>query len=443
MTDLSGNHGGGAPRWAALKALPWRSSFARNVAVLAGATAITQGVALLASPLVTRLYSPQDFGVLATYTSVTSVAIVVAGLRYDVAIPLPEDDGSAANLLALACISVVIVALVVGLALGFSSDLVSSRFPRFAPVLAYRWLVPIGVVGGGLYQALNFWAVRRKAFSRVARTRVTQTSAMLLGQVALGLLALRPLGLLLADAVGRGLGTGTLARAALHEDGIALRTVSRARLREVARAYRRFPLFASWAALLNAVGLYVPPVLIAGYYGAGPAGQFALGQRLLAIPMALIGDAVAQVYLAESSRLARTAPTELASLLRRTVLRLAVTSALPLAVLAVAGPHIFGFVFGAQWAEAGVYVRILVGMVVLQLAVSPVSQTLNVLGRQSWQLAWDTCRAATVVLVFVAGARLGLDARGAVLAYTVTMAGGYVTLALLLEVAVRRAKVAA
>lgn len=78
-----------------------RKKFFLSVGVLAGGTGLSQAIMLAMSPVLTRIYSPTDFSMLAAYTALTSILSVAACLRFDIAIPLPEAEHEAANLLGL------------------------------------------------------------------------------------------------------------------------------------------------------------------------------------------------------------------------------------------------------------------------------------------------------------------------------------------------------
>ena len=75
--------------------------FARNVLTLASGTAVAQLLLALAVPVLARLYTPAEYGVLAVYSSTLTVLVVAASLRYETAIPLPREEFAAASLLAL------------------------------------------------------------------------------------------------------------------------------------------------------------------------------------------------------------------------------------------------------------------------------------------------------------------------------------------------------
>src|SRR5690606_5032220 len=159
---------------ARLGALLPRNHFARGVSVLVGGAAGSQLLMLLAAPLLTRLYTPEDFGLLAICVGILAMFGAIASFRYEGAIPLPEDNVEAANVAALCLLAVALLTLItVALAL-FASHPIAILLG--APALAnYFWLLPVGVFCLGTYQVFNYWALRHKNFAAMTNARLKQS----------------------------------------------------------------------------------------------------------------------------------------------------------------------------------------------------------------------------------------------------------------------------
>ncbi len=357
--------------------LPTRG-FTGQVAMLAGGTVVGQSVVVLASPLLTRLYAPADWGLLATYTAVLSVVGVISSLRYEQAIPLPDDE-TAAHLLGLSLLLVFLTtaALLTVCGLWGVSLLHALHLDALHP---YLDLLLVSVIGGGVYQVLSVWAARQQAFTHLARTRMSQGVGQVVAQVACGLTHVAPLGLLIGDAVGRMSGCGVLWGAARDEVNWP-----RVRWRGVFTAmkrYGKFPLITTWAGLLNIVSLQLPTLLLVGYFGMTVTGHYALGYRVLGAPSLLIGQAIGQVFFVRAAGAA--SPEALRRLTERTTISL-LAIGLPLyGAIFVAGPTLFTLCFGRHWGPAGVYAQSLAPWFLLWLISSPLSGLLIV---REWQEA--------------------------------------------------------
>src|ERR1700761_6275348 len=161
--------------------------FARSVSILVGGTAAAQAIAVAASPVLTRVYHPSDFGVLQVFISLTGFIMVMAAGRYEFALLLPEDEQSSLDLLGVAIFCVCLPATVTAVTV-----MVLRRLPWILPagllvLKDYLWLLPVSVLGGGLYQVLSYRAMRQNAYRQIATTKLTQVGAILIIQLVAGL----------------------------------------------------------------------------------------------------------------------------------------------------------------------------------------------------------------------------------------------------------------
>jgi O-antigen/teichoic acid export membrane protein len=370
----------------------------QGVVTLVGAATIGQAIVVISAPVITRLYSPADVGSYAVATAVLSVLVVVTCLRYEWAIPLPESDIAAANVLVLCILVAIGTSLIAAVALWLGGSWLLALLG--APTVA-QWavLIAVGQLGAGIVLALTGWAIRTKRFTDIGINRLTQSATLVVVQVGLGVIRLGPVGMLLGSVAGNQAGFIRLARVAWRTHAPAFRAVTWAGIRYAARRYQRFPIFSSGSALMNTLGEQAPLLLLVGIYGAAVGGQFALAVRISALPVTLVAAAVSQVFVAETARLAREQPTEMRVMFGRTTRVLALLAAGPFLLIAILAPILAGLIFGEAWRDAGLYVAILAPMFYLQLVTSPTGGTLDVLERQDLHLVREILR-----LVFVGGA---------------------------------------
>jgi O-antigen/teichoic acid export membrane protein len=360
-------------------------------------------VLVLAVPVLTRLYTPADYGSLAVYASILTTLLVLATLRYETAIPLPEDEAVAGSLLALSVLLLVGLTTVLGVLVWLTGDtfVAAVNVPSLRP---YLWLIPVGFFGAGMYQLLSYWAIRRRAFGRIARTRMTQGFGQVLAQIGLGLAGFGTPGLLIGDVIGRVAGGGSLALLAIRERP-PLR-LSRPSLASAAARYRRFPMLTTWAGLLNVGSVQLPAILFSAAFGVAAAGLYALSFKMLVLPTMLLGQAVGQVFLSRAAAAARD-PERLRQLTERTALTLFACGLPAFAVVAMAGPELFATVMGAQWEPAGRYAQVLAPWFVVGLGSNPLSGLLNVREWQGSALAFSAFEFALRLGALLVGAHRG------------------------------------
>lgn len=404
--------------------LPRPGGLAHGVVLLAGGSAAGQAIVLLATPLLARLYTPAEFGAWNVFSSIASVLVVVACLRFEVAIPLPPDERTAFRLLVLASAAPIGMAALVLAGVAGIQLLGPGRWSLTSS--GVLWLLPLAVVAGGIYQAVTYWSTRRGAFGVAAQTKLIQGTASVAQQAGFGLLHPGALALVAGDVLSRGLGTFSLARLAAETARRELPAMNLRVLRETARAYRRFSLLGTVSAVINATALSLAPPLFAALYGEDTAGHLGLGTRLIVAPATLLTMAVSQVLFARLASLANEAPADFHGFFRATAWRLGASAA----VLGVGGvvcaPLAMGWLFTAKWDPAIPMAQLLGLQAAAGVLVSPLSQVVFVAHRQGAQLAADLLRLALVL-----GAILGCAAAWpnepvhAVAGYTVAMLVAY------------------
>lgn len=359
------------------RSLP-KSAFTKGVSVLAGGTAISQLIAIAVLPLLTRLYSPEDFSVLAVYISILALVTVISCLRFEIAIPIPKKIMQAKELLALSIISVLFVNVVVSiLILVFSDKLHAITQDRLR---GYLWLIPIGGVLAGLYAAFQYWSTREKNFVLISKTRMTQAIGGASTQLGLGYLGVTPLGLLLGQLINVGAGVFGLIKSFYLKNGVPYKDISVAELKSTLREYEKFPKYSTFEALSNSAGIQVPILLIAAYAAGPEVGFLMLAIRLLSAPMGLLGGAVGQVYLSEAP--AHFQNGTLKEFTKKTIWTLAKIGAPPIFLVAIAAPLLVPIIFGGDWARTGVLITWMAPWFFAQFITSPVSMSLHITGNQ-------------------------------------------------------------
>ena len=202
--------------------------------------------------------------------------------------------------------------------------------------------------------------------------------------------------------------------------------------------YRRFPLVSTGSAVFSVGGYALPALLLAQFYGAKTLGWYALSDRVLGVPIVLIGQAVSQVYSVEAAGFSNSNPQALRPLFFKLAWRLALLGAVPCTVFLALGPSLFAAVFGEGWREAGAYARLLAVAHYVGLIAWPLAPTLNILERQFWQLAWDAGRLVLTLMSLWLAHYLGYNAIGAITAFGIAMLVGYMVHPLLCHIAIRK-----
>ena len=396
-----------------------RDRLLRSFFTRVSGSVVSQALLVAATPVLTRLYAPADFGVQGAYTAFAAVLSAVACLGYQHAIPLPDHDGDAAHLLLLACCAALGVAAAAALGVAVFAGSIEALVE--APALAaYLWLLPLSVLVTSVLQLVYQVAVRRRALARLARVAVIQSAAVAAAQI--GGAPLGPLGLIAGRLAGQVTALASILRLPADLVRAAPGGIRRRQLLRLGRRYWRFPAFSGAAGIVTKLTEHLPAVLFLTLFGPAAAGLYVMARRVCVAPMGLIGYSVSDVLGSQ----VRTAHRDgaLGALIHR-VYRLMTTVAVPpLAVVAAVGPELFGAALGPQWRPAGEFARWLTPFVLLQAIAGPLHYGFSVFDRQALFAGYQAAALALLAAGLVAGSVLG-DGRAAVAASSLPAAACY------------------
>ncbi|WP_425860668.1 lipopolysaccharide biosynthesis protein [Arthrobacter sp. TWP1-1] len=372
---MSGIDGGRVARWR-------RSEFLRHILTLLSGTAAAQLLMLALTPVLSRLYSPEAYGLFSLYASLVATVTVVAALRYDMAIMLPKHDADAKVLKRGVTRLIVVVSIVATLVCGIASPLIAEAMgkPELAPWL---WLVGLSIFTLAEISALTYWLNRRSDYKAIGINRVLQSGGTALAQLAL--------------ALGKFGGVGGLIGGTLVGQGAALLTLrhkgrdvrsgldeSKESIGSLFSRYRKMPLLNGPNALVDALRTNGINLIIGIVYSGSMLGQFYMAWKLLEVPLGLINGALAQVFF---QRLAVMERGSMFAFAKSSVFRSAILGVVPFALIYLLSPWAFPVVLGEQWTDAGLIARALVPWLFMSLITSPISTIFVVTETQHLMLA--------------------------------------------------------
>lgn len=336
-----------------------RSKLLRNILTVVSGTAGAQAITMAFMPVITRIYGPEAYGVLGTFLSVTLMLIPIAALTYPIAIVLPKRDDDARGLVRLSLIIAVLLAALTALLLhSYGGWLVQKA--DVAIIEPYLMLIPLVMLSGAALEIAQQWLYRTQRFNITASVAVGNSLLFNSMRTVAGLIQSSALVLVCTTALQQTLHAMMLGlamwRAKAHDAGAAKVEQAPSGLVDLARRHSDFPLFRAPVMLINAVSQHMPTLVLAIYFGPAAAGFFALGKQVLSMPTNLIGKSVGDVYYPRITRAVHDGEAITAMLLKATT-ALALVGLVPFALVIIAGPMLFAWVFGEQWAVAGEFAR--------------------------------------------------------------------------------------
>ena len=376
--------------------------FMRSILTRVSGSTLSLVVAMASTPILTRLYSPTDFGVLAVYVAFVATIGVVASLSYQLAIPLPHEDDDAAYLVLLSFCFALAFSAVSSVAVVLFAEPVAERL-GIPAVADHLWMLPLGVLAFSGCHVLYKTAVRRHAFAFISRSIVIQSAAT--AATKIGASAVGPFGLIAGHFVGQLVGVLFMGRLAVNLLRRSFTNMRWAEMVRLGRRYWRFPAFASSAAIVTKLAERIPPIVFMALFGPAAAGLYELARRVCLLPMVLGGHAVSDVLGSQVGKAHRAGT--LGPLVYRVYCLLVAGAIPPLIILIASGPELFSVVFGERWRVAGEFARWLTPLMLFQVVNSPLHYCFAVLQRQALYAVYQAAALTTLIIGLLVGSFLG------------------------------------
>jgi O-antigen/teichoic acid export membrane protein len=381
----------------------WQSSPRRllvDALLVARGTVIGQAPFVLATPLITRLFPVSELGIYGLVLAFVGIAAPVAGLRFELAAISAREPADAKALLLL---SAAMILPVTGASMALLTGLKLLDIGLYG-VLSWGLVCVTGatIAAAGAYSTLRCWLARRGEFRRIANSLTLQGCLRAGIPVTLAPVAPGADLLIAAELASRLSAIWLMLRKSGLLQILASTRMPASSLRDRLQRFWKYPVLLAPSALIDAAATMVPVPILAAYYGLGPAGKFALVQRLVLLPAALIVGSVGDVFHAHAATVAGQRGDAVGRLVASVAARLLLLALLVYLPVALIAPATAGMVFGKTWADAGWMITLLAPLCIAQTTVSPISRALLLSGREELKLLADfACLALPITTLYL------------------------------------------
>jgi O-antigen/teichoic acid export membrane protein len=354
-----------------------KSEFSRNVLTLMTGTTIAQAIPIAISPILTRIYTPEDFGVFTLYMSIVSIVAVVATGRYELAIMLPKKDEDALNIIALSMIIAFFVSFITFLIVFLFNAQITDLLGN-TEISSWLYLIPVSVLLTGVYQSLNYWFNRKKKYKVLAKNQVIKSTATSTTNLLLGFGGAGSSGLILGGVLGQGIVTGLLSKFFLKNNTF-LQKIKKIKLLALARKHKKLPIYNLPNAFIDQIRLSGINILIAKFFATATLGQFSLAWKTIQLPMSLIGGSISQVFF---QKVSSSKKEDLYPMVKKFIVKVLMIASPVFLFIYLFAEDIFVFVFGENWKLAGTSASVMTPWLFLNFVTSPLSTIFIKLNKQ-------------------------------------------------------------
>lgn len=372
-----------------------KGTFKKNIAIMFSGTVISQVVYLLFYPILTRIYQPSDFGQYAIFIAFLSIGSLIVTGQYESSILLPKKEKNVRYLVWGAIALALIFSLVVTVILLLSSQFLASKnLLNGNPILV---ILGISIFINALYQIGTYMSLRNRGFKAISIINIVNVGFSILFQYIFSLTELKDIGLIVGYMIG------TLVAM------VCLFVYNRQTLKldfkksnlylgifKVLKRYKNFPFVNLPAMLVNLLANQMPQLLL-NTFGQSVVGYFSMSQKVLGSPVTLFSTSVSHVFKERASSDYRN-KGNCRPIFVKTFKSLFLISIVPFILLFIFAPTIVPIIFGAEWVEAGVYIRALTLMYFFKFTVSPLSYVIVIAEKQKLNLLLQV-----ILLVLTAG----------------------------------------
>lgn len=379
-----------------------KSPFVRNVAVMATGAAGAQAVTMALSPIITRIYGPEAFGIMGTFTALTNIIIPIAALTYPIAIVLPKSDKDAKGLIKLSLYITFFIATITTIILLFFNSTIVSLF-NIEEIAPFLYLIPLVIIFSGLMQVSEQWLIRTKQFAINAKVNFFQSVIINGSKAGMGFIYPVATVLVILQVVANGLRASMMIYFANKSNYKSTRTQDEGvPVKELAKNHIDFPLYRAPQVFLGAFSDSLPILLLTTLFGPASAGFYSIGRTVLGLPSKLIGQSIGDVFYPRISEAANKGEN-VSRLITKASLALMGIGIIPFGIVIIFGPWLFEFVFGQGWDVAGEYARWIALTSFAVFINKPAVRSMPVLSAQGVHLIYTIVILVTRVLALLIG----------------------------------------
>jgi O-antigen/teichoic acid export membrane protein len=383
-----------------------KSEFSRNVLTLMTGTTIAQAIPIAISPILTRIYTPEDFGLYALFISITLIIASIVSGRYELAIVLPKKDDDAINILALGfiitvCLSVFFLIIVI---------LFDNYFITFfnnEKIVFWLYLSPITVFLIGLFNLLQYFNNRKKNYKNIANATIVKSIVLSVVQLLMGFMHLGISGLISGQIISQIFANIILLKKIINYK-LFISKVKIMKIIALAKRYKDFPKFSMWAVLANTLSLNLINILISSLYSIATLGFYSLVQRVLGMPSTLIGRSIGQVFFQEATK-EKQKMGKINKIFNETAKKMFFLGIVFFGVLFVIVEDLFAVVFGEEWRIAGEFAKIVLPLFFIRFIVAPFTFIPIIFDKIKVDLYFQIGLLMTYIIIFIIGYYKDLD----------------------------------
>ncbi|MDD7885925.1 lipopolysaccharide biosynthesis protein [Flavivirga sp. 57AJ16] len=375
----------------------FKSEFVRNVILVMTGTAISQVIAISVTPILTRNYTPEDFGFLLIYLSTLTIVGTFSTGKFEKAILLMKSERDIKKVVFLSLFISFFISFVLSLILFFGKSLILENFSFNESLYDWWYTLPFLLIIYSEYSVFNTILNYQKRFKKLSMVKVVKTISSVIISISCIFFIKDARGLILGEFLGYLIAFSYLLYLNSNFFRFDKKIIGESKI--IAKRYKNFPIYSIPSDFMNMASFQMPAFFLTTYFGVGVTGFYSLMKRVLDAPVGLFSSSILEVFRQKASE-QYLEKGNCKNLFVKTAKSLAILSIIPFIILFLFAPKLFAFVFGENWLIAGQYARILCIYYYFKFISSPLSYMFYIAEKQSINFLLQFYLFLTTILVF-------------------------------------------
>lgn len=379
----------------------FKSHFFASISLLALGSILAQIVCFFLLPLITRIYSPEEFAIFTYILSVAAIFMGIINCRYDLIIVKVRTDKEVFSLIK--------GALIIGILGSFFISLIGGFF--FLKKNGFQWYhsfyLLLFLLSYAIINVLSAYNNRLQEYKILSSVNVIRPVSQNVGALLLGFLHLGANGLLLSYIIGQLLGISKQNQSLKGKWNVIWK-MPNAIVCSNLKEHKSQLYFSTPAQLVNSLSYSSLAIIIEALFGLSVLGFYSLSVRLLGLPLSVISGNVSKVFYERAAREYEVDGSYQKTLKKTLVFLLLLAIPMVLSMMTFI-PSFCGYFLGETWKTAGDYMFVLAPMFGIRFIVSALSPALIIVNRQKKEFYLQMIFVLFVILSFLLNQVFGGD----------------------------------
>lgn len=382
-------------------------NYLKNIVILFSANSLGTLINFISLPILTRIYSPEDFGLLAYFLSISLIFGMFLTLKFENVFFIENNNIVEVYSLIIISITLTSILSLIVLIFFWAINFLIKDFLLIPLLMVYIILL-------GFYYTGRAYSSSVGNFKKISKGYLVKIITQNLFFLIFGILFAPNYNYLLLGTV-----LGQLIETIILNSNINLITIYKIinlnTIKEYFYRYINFPKFTLLGELIGNVNSQLPVFFLSNYFGNSVTGHYAMVQRLFAIPLKLLTSSTAEAFRNEAAKL-YSSEGSFKNLAIQTSKYLFIIAFVIGTLIIIVGDLFIPLFLGKNWLEAIPFLKVMIILFIFQFSISPISYGLYISEKQKYDFYWQLSLFITCLILLLIGVKY-LDATKTILLF--------------------------